>query len=207
MVKDPSAPFLELSFYFAELSETTALEHFVAVLSALGAQFAGTGYAHIGPSIQCQPFASIHDEPLEFVALDDAATLTRYLVDPNVRLIQVYMTGATGLVGTAPEILTYLSISPEASREDHHRWQFGPTAMHSVARQIGGIQRNTHNQGGQPEGEFITASWRYWMLYGLHMDRSRSNMAWNVRPTYDATREAMPSVTSSSAVTFLANQE
>lgn len=119
-IRLPEPPYLELSFYFAERDEAKSFYGLVEMLARLGATFAGGGIAHRGQSIRNQPFSSIHDLPQEPVALYSLADVTQCLRQPDVRLVQVFMEGASGVAPKLSEIVGYESISEEAARQDHH---------------------------------------------------------------------------------------
>ncbi len=119
-MKLPDPPFLELNFYFADLPETDAFSRLIKALVGMGAQFTGEGYAHRGMDMRDTPFAAITDEHFESISIAGSTDLEQCLADPNSRLLQVYMYDATGVVHANAEIVTYLSVSPEAALTDRH---------------------------------------------------------------------------------------
>ena len=119
-MKKPGPPFLEFGFYFGDVPETDAFERLVTALLEGGAKFAGTGAAHRGPKIRDEKFASIHDQELETVPLRDLTDMTQCLADPDTRLIQVYLEGASGITSGLIEPVGYLSVSSEAALIDRH---------------------------------------------------------------------------------------
>lgn len=119
-MRQPDAPFLELSFYFADRPEVEALTQLIAAIADLGGRFTGHSLIQRGAQIRDRPFASITSEPREIAAVADIADVMRYMADPNVRLLQVSMAGTSGTTQDVAEIVTLLSISPEAAHADHH---------------------------------------------------------------------------------------
>jgi hypothetical protein len=119
-MKRPNPPFLELGFYFANIPEADAFARLITTLLSLGATFTGEASMHRGIGIREKPFASITDAPLPELVTLDAATLMRSLVDPDIRLIEVYLDGAIGVARNAAEIVSYVSVSPEAAHADRH---------------------------------------------------------------------------------------
>jgi hypothetical protein len=138
---------LELNFYFANLPEVEAFTRLVTTLLALGAKFTGTGYAHRGEGLRDKPFASTHDSVLEPVPIRDVTDLTRSLADPDIRLVQVYMEGATSTMSNVAEIVTYLSISPEAAHTDRH-----PLAIWTDGEVFSGPLREKYTQRARKVG-------------------------------------------------------
>lgn len=119
-LRKPLPPFLEIGVYHHEWAEADALARLVSTSVELGAKYAGEGRAHIGTGINGQPFADTHAELLETVTITGMDEFTSYLTAPDVRLVQVYMDNVANISDSATEIITYLSISPEAMRLDHH---------------------------------------------------------------------------------------
>lgn len=113
-------PLLGLSFYFANVSEADAFSLLVMALLHLGAKFTGQASVHRGAGVRNRPFASITDEPIPEQVTLDASAMAKVLTDPDIRVIEVYMDGAIGIARDAAEIVTYVSISPEATRTDRH---------------------------------------------------------------------------------------
>jgi hypothetical protein len=118
-MKTPNPPFLELGFYFS-LPEPDAFERFIGALLNQSAQFAGTGQAHHGPNIGKEPFGSIHDQDLHLVTIANVADLKQHLTDPDSRLVEVLMQGASGTTSDMAEAVGYVSISPGAAIADRH---------------------------------------------------------------------------------------
>ena len=116
----PDAPFLELSFYFADKPETVALADFLHVTTRLGGQFTGEIAVHLGGELRDQPFAAITDQLLEARAIHDLKEVVQQLAAPQQRVVQVSMTDVVGVFADAPEIVTYITISPTAMNVDHH---------------------------------------------------------------------------------------
>ena len=114
------APFLEIGFYFGKSSETDAFTRLVKALTDLGAWFTDDGYAHLGLGVRDASFSSITERAPRPVAVKSLGDIERYFADPDTRLIQVYMSGVTGTVHHVAEIVTYLSVSPEAAQMDRH---------------------------------------------------------------------------------------
>lgn len=119
-MKRPTPPFLELSFYFAEMADTDALVHVLAALTSEGAQFAGSGMVHSGRRIGEAQFSGINDALLEAVSLNNLDEAKIYATVADIRLVQVEMRGASAAGRTRSELITYISISPGAMLNDHH---------------------------------------------------------------------------------------
>jgi len=119
-LRKPLPPFLEIGFYHHELAETNAFARLVSASVELGAKYGGEGRAHLGKDINGKPFADTHEELLETLTITNADEFSSYLNASDVRLVQVYMENVTTLSDNATEIITYLSISPDAMRLDHH---------------------------------------------------------------------------------------
>jgi hypothetical protein len=137
-MRRPQGPFLEISFYFAELSEADALTRLVASLIERGASFTGEGYAHLGPGLRDEPFESPTDLIQESVTIKDMAALERHLADPDVRVVEVLLENATGTAPGVAEIVTLLRISPEAAIVDKHPlviWTDGDVFSHLLSPQ------------------------------------------------------------------------
>lgn len=116
----PNGPFLELSFYFVDRPETAALADFIYLLVELGGECTGEIAVHVGEGIRDQPFTWITEPILEKRPIADLNDLVQQFAAPNQKVIQVYMNNATGIFSDLSEILTYLSISPSATQQDHH---------------------------------------------------------------------------------------
>jgi hypothetical protein len=119
-MKKPKPPFLELSFYFAQSVDSESFTRLVETLIRLGAKFSGYGTVHQGKEFRDHPFASITDFVLESVTICNRSDLTLLSDDPDRRLMQIFMEGASGIKHDVSEIIGYESISQEASDQDHH---------------------------------------------------------------------------------------
>ncbi|MBA3943778.1 MAG: hypothetical protein H0X37_04365 [Herpetosiphonaceae bacterium] len=138
-MRQPDPPFLELSFYFADRTGREAFTQLVTTLVGFGATFTGEGKAHKGVGLRDQPFGSLSDELREPLPLENSEALTRWTSDPNTRLLQVSMGGATGAIADVAEIVTYESISDEAASVDHH-----PVAIWTEGELFSGTFPKTH---------------------------------------------------------------
>jgi len=119
-VKLPEAPFLELNFYYANKSEQEAFAQLSYALNNLGSKLDGEGYAHKGVNIKGQAFASITDDLMEAVTFDPNR-FEETLADQAMRLMQVHIHDALDRQDNdVIDILTYVSISKEASLIDKH---------------------------------------------------------------------------------------
>ncbi|HEY3290024.1 MAG TPA: hypothetical protein VGK87_07860, partial [Anaerolineae bacterium] len=119
-MRNPNPPFLELNFYLSEIDEQKALIQLVETLTKSGAKFVGEGRAHYGENIGGQRFASITDEILNVVPIANLSDMQRMLNSENSRLVQVNMESASGITQGVAEIVTYVSISEDASQKDNH---------------------------------------------------------------------------------------
>lgn len=146
-MSEPNPPFLELNFYFANQLERAAFSRLIMANLDLGATFAGLAFVHRGDMVRDEPFSGITDHPLDPISIKDDIQLRRYLADPDVRLIQVYMNSAARTNGETSEIVTLLSCSREAAQIDHHpiaiwtsgswtSWQNFPNEIRESQRQI-----------------------------------------------------------------------
>jgi hypothetical protein len=120
MKNRPDPPFLELGFYFADTPEADAFARLVETLIALGATLTGSGSAHRGSGIRGKSFASVTDKHLPEPVTVDALSLTQVLTDPDIRVVEVAMKDSIGIAQNAPELVSYVNISPEAARTDRH---------------------------------------------------------------------------------------
>lgn len=146
-MKRLTPPFLELGFYFANIPEADAFAHLVTALIGNGAKLTGEASARRGAGVKDMSFASINDSPLPEPLTADVSTIMRYLTDPDVRIIEVYMGGAIGITVNTAEILTYLSISPEAVRTDKH-----PIAILTEGELFSGTLRHEFSQSARKAG-------------------------------------------------------
>jgi hypothetical protein len=160
-------PYLELSFYFAERDEAKSFYGLVEMLVGLGATFAGSGIIHRGQSIRNQPFSSIHDLPQEPVAVHSLADVAQCLRQPDIRLVQVLMEGASGVAPNLSEIVGYESISEEAARQDHH-----PVAIWTEGTLFSG-------PAGEPFGATTKET-------GLRLSERFRRLVERLRPSYAA---------------------
>ena len=119
-MRDSKPPFLEFGFYFAHIKETEALSNLVGKLVESGAKFTGKGAGHRGEEIRSRRFASPHDLALEPVVICDFEEFKCYVADPEIRLIEVGMTGASAVTQEVVETIGYQSISNEAAEKDCH---------------------------------------------------------------------------------------
>jgi hypothetical protein len=119
-MKRPTPPFLELGLYFAQSADAESFAQLVDTLVGVGAKFAGNGTVHHGKGFRDQSFASITDFALEPVTVRNRTDFIQHSRDPDRRLIQIYMEGASGIKHEVTEIIGYESISEEAAHQDHH---------------------------------------------------------------------------------------
>lgn len=152
-MKRPDPPYLGLNFYFARADEADAFSSLFKTLLRLGAQFCGEATLRRGDGIRGEPFAAITDSPLPQTVTLDNATLLQLLADPDVRVIQVLMEGAIGTPPDATEILSYTSISPQASNTDQH-----PLAIWSEGELFSGPFKHTRRT--QLEGRRVYERFR-----------------------------------------------
>lgn len=120
VLRSPQAPQMEISFYFAEKQDADAYSDIVLTLLETGAQLTGSGYAFEGDSIRTKPFEGIYDYSLTAVEGIDEQSLRNSLTDPDLRVFQIGMKGASGIVGEINEIVSYIRISEQASHSDNH---------------------------------------------------------------------------------------
>jgi hypothetical protein len=146
-MKRLAPPFLELGFYFANIPESDAFTQLVTALIGNGAKLTGEASARRGAGFKDMAFASISDSPLPEPLTTDVSTIMRSLTDPDVRIIEVYMHGATGLTLNTAEIVTYLSISREAVRTDKH-----PMAILTEGELFSGTLRHDFPQRARKAG-------------------------------------------------------
>jgi hypothetical protein len=119
-MKLPAGPFVELSFYFSDMPESSVMRLMVKSLLDRDAEFAGVGNVHQGEGIKEKPYAGIMESLLNEVRISSMDELDRILDDQNSRLVQIIMNRATGVNLHTSEILTFTSISPEAAIHDQH---------------------------------------------------------------------------------------
>ena len=179
----PYGPFLEISFYFSNMPETAVIRLLVKSLLEQGAKFTGIGKAHSGNNINGKPFDLITCSLLHEVSISSMYDVDRVLNDQDKRLIQIQMTNVTRPNPRTVEILTFLSISPEAANYDHHPitiWteggsfcgnfpqlyrgrvtQFGNKIYHFFIDILGKLY---------PDYAAITVEWPLECPYDLHQD-------------------------------------
>jgi hypothetical protein len=116
----PDPPLLELGFYFGEQPEVDVFPRLITNLMEFGASLTGKGLAHYGPDIRAKSFASIFEEPLPEPVIVSADSLTGILNGPGIRIVEVAMRDPIGIAQNAPELVSYVSISPEAALIDRH---------------------------------------------------------------------------------------
>lgn len=119
-VRISEPPFLELSFYVAGVDDKAVFVRLIRVLLDQGATFVGEGRAHLGPGLRDRPFARITDEVPQAIPLGDSQSLDRWLTDPDARLLQVYIAGASNATKHVAEIVTYQGMSDDATATDKH---------------------------------------------------------------------------------------
>jgi hypothetical protein len=119
-MKRPEPPLLGLSFYFADISEADAFSRLVMALLHMGAKFTGHASVHRGAGVRNRPFASTIDEPIPEPVTLDISVMTQILTEPDIRVIEIYIDGAIGIARDTAEIISYVSISSEASHTDRH---------------------------------------------------------------------------------------
>jgi hypothetical protein len=146
-MREPSGPFLELGFYYADVAERVAFRHLLLEAEARGALFTGTAYGHRAAGIRDRRFSDIHELPLEPLAVRNRGDLERWLEDPDTRLLQVFMSRVTGTAEGTAEAVSYLSISADASLVDHH-----PLAIWTDGTLFSGPLRQVHQDRGQRTG-------------------------------------------------------
>lgn len=120
MMKLPDGPFLELCFYFSNMTEASVMHLLVKTLLDQSAEFAGIGKVHQGKALREKPFDDITDSVLSEIRISSINDVDRILDDENTRLIQILMNNATGANSRISEIITFLSISTEAAHYDRH---------------------------------------------------------------------------------------
>src|SRR5262249_2732686 len=119
-MREPRAPFLELSCYSRYRKNSEMLELLIDALLAHGAQFVGTGLAHVGFGDIDSPFESITDEIAHEISVRTKQELLDTLRRPSTRIVQVLMSGASGTTSDVMEIITFDRISARAGGSDHH---------------------------------------------------------------------------------------
>ena len=120
MSKGPEPPYLELSFYLADVTDGAGLSALASEVMRGGARLEGTVRVHRGPRIGERVFASITDEPLQTMSVSDRTALGLLMSDPLVRVIQVDMVGVVSGFPDRTSILTFQSVSVDAAKYDHH---------------------------------------------------------------------------------------
>ncbi len=111
---------MELGFYFADMPDGNAFGAVCAALTRQGAVLGKRAFVHNGHAVATQPFASIHDMPLEEVAFSPS-DMQSLMADSDTRLVQIALDDVFGDYEIpTPALLTYSSISDEASQQDHH---------------------------------------------------------------------------------------
>jgi len=116
----PVPPFLEMSFYFADIPDAAAFKRVLGALVSEGARFTGSGTVHRGAGVRHRPFAGITDQQLESVEIANLQEAEFYATADDMRLVQVGMADASAARRGGREIVNYVSISPEAAASDHH---------------------------------------------------------------------------------------
>ena len=69
----PSGPFIELSFYFSEKSDSEMFHQFLLLVLGKGAKLSGLGYIHRGPRIRDEPFTGVDTiaiQDIQMIILD-----------------------------------------------------------------------------------------------------------------------------------------
>jgi hypothetical protein len=155
-VKKPNPPFLEFGFYFGVTPERDALTQLVKVLLQGGAKFGGTASVHRGKGVRDELFASIHDLELETVSVSNSADMGLLLADPNIRLIQVDMEGASGMTRELIEPVGYQSISSTAAHIDRH-----PLAVRTEAAPFSGPPSQPAGSGAKEAGKQAYLRFRF----------------------------------------------
>lgn len=113
------APFLEMGFYFAAVTDADAFAAAAQAILARGSRFLGAA-GWRGPAKRAQPFMSIRGDDLREQLSIDANDLHAALVDPDLRIMEISFDHVIG-ISKAPERLEYVSVfSEEASLQDHH---------------------------------------------------------------------------------------
>lgn len=112
------APFLELGFYFADLSDADAFAKVARAILTGGAKFVGAR-GRRGPGERLRRFASPTDDPLRIELDLRGSQLDAALDDRDLRVMELQLDPIVG-VSRSPEVLEYEMISEEASLVDHH---------------------------------------------------------------------------------------
>lgn len=117
-LRTPEPPYLELSFYSRRQNESETLLRIVESSLAKGAQLEGKVYVHHGNGLRDKAFASITDQVLVPLPLSSATQLKDYMSDPDLRVVQITLTGLFS--ENELNLATRVSISQQASVHDHH---------------------------------------------------------------------------------------
>src|SRR5689334_4488229 len=112
------APFLELGFYFADMTDADAFAKVARALLARGSTFlAARGW--LGHGRRTRPFESTRDEAYADVAVQ-VEQVEAALTDPDLRVMEMAFDQIIG-ISQAPERLEYFGVfSEEASLFDRH---------------------------------------------------------------------------------------
>jgi len=113
------APFLEIGFYFAAMTDADAFATVARTILARGSRFIGAeGWR--GPGKRTQPFEWTHGDELQMPLSIGAHQLQGALEDPDLRIMEISFDHIIG-ISKAPERLEYHSVlSREASLLDRH---------------------------------------------------------------------------------------
>jgi hypothetical protein len=113
------APFLELGFYFADLTDADAFAKVARALMARGSRFLfAQGWR--GPGKRSQPFESIRGDELREPLSIREDQLEKALADPDLRIMEISYDHIIG-ISKAPERLEYFGVFSEiAAQLDRH---------------------------------------------------------------------------------------
>jgi hypothetical protein len=130
-------PFLELGFYCAASPSRCSVVRIVESLDQGVAKPTGRVLVHdVSDPRETATFAAINDLPLVELNSVEPGHIYSVATNPNYRVVQVEVIGSS-LPGSTAGLVTYVSISVEAQRHDHH-----PVALWLSDESIDGVLSN-----------------------------------------------------------------
>ena len=138
-MKEPIGEQVSLDFYFSQLSHANAMRDTVVHCLDSGALFSGEVLVIESEDIRNLDFQYMSDEIISVKTLSDEKLLD-WLDDKHKRILKVGLWNAIGIAEDVPEIVTYNSISEEASNHGNTN----PISIVSEGWRIN-TERNEHD--------------------------------------------------------------
>ena len=116
-------PYLEISFYFSDTSESDSFQEIFSVLRKMGTNYLTEEgvLVYQAEYARAENFPSVHHAPSQEIVRMELDELISAMMDEKTKVLQVGLVDAVGTVEGGIELLTYSPISSEAAmRGDHH---------------------------------------------------------------------------------------